>query len=258
MHKIRRIFSLFLTITLCSHHSAANESESPLTIFAASSLTGVLQQLSHEWAENLSKKTPRLSFAASAIMARQISAGAPAHIFISANPDWIIFLEQASLTEGTAILLVKNALVYATPINWPDIMPGEHSAAHFLSYIGQNKLVLADPAIAPAGHYAKKYLQKLGVWEQLLPQVAYGSNVRQTLLLIERGNLSGFVYKSDIMQSKLAKTGFIVPEALSGAILYKATKLITPHPDAKSFLKYITSPESAHIWQQTGFVKTVP
>ncbi len=239
-------------------HAAANDRPEPLLIFAASSLTDVLQKQGVNWSKKTNHPLPRFSFAASAVMARQIKAGAPADIFISANPEWVAVLEDAHLTEGLSHSVAHNQLVFAAP-KTTNLQPFNMlSKQKFLEIFTNQRIAIADPATAPAGTYAKHYLEQLGVWETISPHLAFGSNVRQTLLLIERGGLYGFVYGSDANQSVHVKVLFTVPENLSGTILYKAVKINNGTPEAADFISYLTSSSAHTVWQQAGFGLAVP
>ncbi|MBL4837888.1 MAG: molybdate ABC transporter substrate-binding protein, partial [Kordiimonadaceae bacterium] len=247
------LMSLVLTLP------SVAEPDKPLTIFAAASLTDVLSAHAQKWAKAQSTATPlpRLSFAASAVMARQIKAGAPADIFISANPQWVNFLQTANLTEGKAHVVAKNQLVLAAPISQQLQPMAEVSGSSLIALLGNKPFAMANPATAPAGQYARRYLKHLSVWNRVKGQAAFTSNVRQALVLIERGSLFGFIYKSDASRSKLVQTLFTVPSLASGEILYQATALQSAPLSAQTFLAYLTSKNAQSLWEEAGFL-TVP
>lgn len=235
----------------------ADNSTRPLTVFAAASLTDVLEKHAVNWAKKSGEPIPTLSFAASAIMARQIKAGAPADIFISANPEWVHFLLDANAASGPPQLLAENQLVFAQSANKVSAVPAPTTAEAFLATVPDGRIVLADPDTAPAGSYAKAYMEKLGIWQRLRPRLAFGNNVRQTLLLIERGGLSGFVYRSDALRSKLAEISFAVPRNFTGTVQYQGIKISQNSTSADTFLAYLISPASKSIWEQEGFMPPV-
>lgn len=248
----------FLTLLLTASAHTAAQDDKPITVFAAASLTDVLQNQAKIWARANNTRVPRLSFAASAIMARQIRAGAPAHVFISANPHWIHYLIEAQKTNGTPITVASNQLVFVAPMHHNTRPQAAPNRTEFLAMAGNKRLALADPAIAPAGAYARTYLQNLKLWDILRHQLAFGSNVRQTLLLIEQGNLMGFVYKSDAAQSNLVRPVFTVPEAQSGTIRYTAVQTDTAHHKAAAFIQFLTTLKAREIWKQGGFLAIAP
>lgn len=256
--QMSRFFTLLIIYILsCPNLVSAEDSNQPLTIFAAASLTNVLQQHAENWAKDTNNPIPHLSFAASAIMARQIKAGAPVDIFISANPAWVTFVEEAGLTHGNRHSVAQNQLVLAAPRHAPVLPAQVRSGQELLTLSANQRLAIADPALAPAGAYAKQYLQNLGIWERISPHLAYGSNVRQALLLVERGGLYGFVYASDAQNSPHVQIIYTVPEALSGAIIYQAAKIKGAHQNAEGFLAYLTSQRSQSVWHEAGFTTPV-
>lgn len=224
-----------------------------VTVFAAASLTDILPVHGKAWATRTGCPEPRYSFAASAIMARQIAAGAPADLFISANPDWIEHLKAKSLLVDAPHALIQNQLVYIAPVNTASPPNGLPSAESFLAMLGNKKLAIADPALAPAGQYSVRFLKNLGVWDQIRHQLAYGTNVRQALLYVDRGAMTGFVYNSDARQNPRVQIIFNVPPELSGAVIYSAALIKGSKVGGQSFLDYLASKQAQQDWLNAGF-----
>lgn len=254
-----KVFALIaVSLLVLNSHAAADDKPEPLLVFAAASLTDVLQKHAANWSKKTNTPLPRLSFAASAVMARQIKAGAPADIFISANPEWVTFLQNTDLTAGPSRTVAQNKLIFAAPA-FTHMQPMQSlSKQTFLEIFSSQRIAIADPATAPAGAYTKLYLERLGVWDPISSKLAYGSNVKQTLLLIERGGLYGFVYGSDAKQSAHVKVLFTVPENLSGTIMYQAIKINRGAANAADFISYLTSTSAQAAWIQAGFGLPVP
>jgi molybdate transport system substrate-binding protein len=234
----------------------AGNPDSPITVFAAASLTDTLPALAAAWHQSTGKPLPRFSFGPSAMMARQVAAGAPANIVLSANPEWIKFLEDRALLAAPPETVAHNRLVLVKPgsgqvteqILTPELV---------VSLLGRERLAIADPAIAPAGAYARDYLQNIGLWDQLAGNLAMGSNVRQTLVLVERGGMTGFVYATDARASQHVDVLGRVPPAAIPPIAYAAGLTRRANKDADSFYRFLTSPEAAPIWQRFGFEPSV-
>ncbi|MBL4639434.1 MAG: molybdate ABC transporter substrate-binding protein [Kordiimonadaceae bacterium] len=265
MNKLHLISIALMLLTAGLSTPARAGEEKRLTVFAAASLTDVMQQLSAKWliSSEANQPKPRLSFAASAIMARQIKVGAPADIFISANPEWIAYLHEANLTVGSAIPVAQNQLVLAAPKFSTLSVSNPLSGPELLALHPSKPFAIADPSTAPAGRYAQRFLQRIGVWQKLAGQLAYSSNVRQTLVLIERGGLTGFVYGTDALASKLVKVIYKVPPHLSGTIEYQAVRIVNSGSGsgsgsesglgASDFLAFLNSTSAQSIWQKAGF-----
>ncbi|HEV2161060.1 MAG TPA: molybdate ABC transporter substrate-binding protein, partial [Stellaceae bacterium] len=130
------------------------------TIFAAASLKNALDAAVATY-EKETGDTVRVSYAASSALARQIEAGAPADIFISADLKWMDELQGKDLVQApTRRNLLGNELVLVAPVasgTKIDLAPG----VDLLSHLKNGPLAMADPAAVPAGIYGKAALTKL-------------------------------------------------------------------------------------------------
>jgi len=230
----------------------AEDEREPVIAFAAASLTTVLDEQARRWHALTGAPAPRLSFGASGTMARQIQAGAPVSLFISANPQWSNMLVRSGHAAKLANI-AENQLVLVAPKNTAAPTSFHASSDDFRRLLKGRRLVLADPALAPAGAYAKSFLQKNGLWDQLKDQVAYAQNVRQALRLTERGGLPAFVYASDAAVSTRVRILYTVPTDLTEPIRYEAALIKGTNADAVAFLTYLQSPEAAPVWEKHGF-----
>src|SRR5476649_2839457 len=94
---------------------AASAADHPLTVFAAASLRESLDNVEHAW-EAAGHGKVAVSYAASSVLAKQIEQGAPADVFISADSDWMDYLQDRKLIEpASRFVLVRNALVLVAP-----------------------------------------------------------------------------------------------------------------------------------------------
>jgi molybdate transport system substrate-binding protein len=146
-----------------------------------------------------------VSYAASSTLAKQIENGAPADLFISADSDWMDYLETRKLIKPeTRSDLLGNRIVLIAPAGSAvklTIAPGFGLAAA----LGDGRLAMADPAAVPAGRYGRAALEKLGVWGTVASRIAAAENVRAALLLVARGEAPlGIVYSTDARPSSPA------------------------------------------------------
>jgi molybdate transport system substrate-binding protein len=230
-------------------------------VFAAASLTDALKEIGADY-EKSGGDHIIFNFAASNTLAMQIKAGAPSDIFFSADEAKIDDLEKQGLvTKGTRKDLLSNSLVIVVP---SDSSVTLTSAAQLADPKFQ-KIALGQPDSVPAGIYAKKYLQKIGVWDQLAPRVIPMENVRVALAAVETGNVdAGIVYKTDALQSKKVKVAYEVPVAEGPAISYPVAVVegargsVIGGPDrtvaAKKFLDYLGKGSSLKIFEKYGFI----
>ncbi|TNE62723.1 MAG: molybdate ABC transporter substrate-binding protein [Alphaproteobacteria bacterium] len=251
---------IFATLALATAFIAGtagadDSTPEPVTVFAASSLTDVLGEQAKNWSSENKRPMPRLSFGASATMARQIMSGAPADLMLSANPAWVFTLSDEGLLKTEPVALVKNSLVLVMPgVSLPATPERAVSAQLVKQATRGGRLAIADPAVAPAGAYAKNFLEQVGLWTELEPRVAISPNVRRTLLLVERGGLPGFVYSSDARASKYVTIVGTVPEDAGNPILYMAGLTKDAAPDADQFLAYLIGVQARAVWEKYGFV----
>ena len=194
-----RIAAVALLAVLLGAVSAdgARAEERALLVFAAASLKNALDAAAADFTEDANAPVT-ISYAASPTLAKQIEAGAPADIFISADLDWMDYLDERGLIEAdTRRNLVGNTLVLIAPAEAPvelAIGPGFPIAEK----LGDGRLAMANTQAVPAGKYGKAALETLGVWPEVEGRLAEADNVRAALSLVSRGEAPlGIVYASD-------------------------------------------------------------
>ncbi|MXP64121.1 molybdate ABC transporter substrate-binding protein [Roseomonas sp. M0104] len=233
----------------------ARAQAAPLTVFAAASLQDALRAQAAAW-EEAGRPAPRMSFAASSTLARQIEQGAPADLFASADEQWMDYLAKRDLIlPGSRRATLSNSLVLIAP---PDqAQPLEpREGAELLARLGAGgRLAVGDPAHVPAGIYARQALTSLGLWQELEPRLARADNVRAALLLVERGEAPlGIVYGTDARVAKVSVVGTFPPESHPPiSYPFALTRLAKGRPEAAALLDFLTGPGAAPRWRQFGF-----
>jgi len=231
--------------------------QTPVTIFAAASLQDGLRALARDWAAR-GHPAPRLSFAASSALARQIEQGAPADLFLSADEPWMDYLAARGLIlPASRVSALGNTLVLVAP------SAARHVAAltretDLLALLGpQGRLALADPAHVPAGRYARAALEWMGQWGALAPRLARAENVRAALLLVERGEAPlGIVYATDALALPGLRVLGTFPAGSHPPITYPfaLTRRAEGNAEALALLAFLTGPEAMPAWQRHGFL----
>ena len=168
-----------------------------ITVFAAASLKDALDAINTQWQADAKHKAT-ISYAASSALAKQIEAGAPADVFISADLDWMKYLADRKLIKPeTQATLLGNRIVLVAPKDSTvqlTIAPNFELA----KALGDGHLAMADVKAVPAGKYGQAALETLGVWASVKDKVAQAENVRATLALVSRGEAPlGIVYQTD-------------------------------------------------------------
>ena len=227
----------------------------PATVFAAASLTNTLQAVGKLWQEQ-GHPEPKLVFAASSTLARQVEAGAPANIFASADEQWMNYLAQRDkIVADTRRNLLRNELVLVapTPTAKPvTIAPG----FDLMALLGADgRIATGDPAHVPVGLYAKQALTKLGLWDKVQPRVAATDDVRAALMLVARGEAPlGIVYATDAAVSPNVTIVGTFPADTHDPVVYPfAIVNGGDTPEARALLAFIAGPQARAVFQKAGF-----
>jgi molybdate transport system substrate-binding protein len=166
--------------------------------------------------DEIAQETPmRLNYAGSGVLARQITLGAPADVFISANPEWMQVVADAGRLAAPAMSLISNRLVLisskpATDFDFETLRNGGRIAMGFTEAV-------------PAGQYGKAALTALGLWPQIENQVVQTENVRAAMALVSRGEVPwGVVYQTDAMADPSVHVVAEFPPETYPQIVYQA------------------------------------
>jgi molybdate transport system substrate-binding protein len=247
-----RLHSHVLALLLAVGSSLAMAAD--VTVFAAASLKEALDEQARRFEAGTGYKVI-VSYAASNALAKQIEAGAPADIFISADLDWMDYVGQRNLlAPGTRVNLLRNTLVLIAPSSSKKalkITPGFDLAGA----LGPDKLAMANPDTVPAGKYGKGALEKLGVWTSVGKQVARAENVRAALALVARGEAPfGIVYSTDALSDKGVRIVDTFPPDTYPPIVYPGALLVSSKSlVGKPLLDYLRSAPARGIWEKHGF-----
>ncbi|MCL6706142.1 molybdate ABC transporter substrate-binding protein [Pseudomonas sp. R2.Fl] len=246
-----RRLGLALALTLAPLGSALAEGT---TVFAAASLKDVLESIAGTWKAETGKEVS-LSFAGSSALAKQIEQGAPADLFISADLNWMDYLDKADLIDRESRHnLLGNSIVLVAP---KDSTVSIEIARDFplSDMLGDGRLAMANTDAVPAGVYGKAALTALGVWDSVESKVAQAENVRAALLLVSRAEAPlGIVYATDAKADPGVKVVGTFPEDSHPPIIYPAAKLkASTDADAAAFLDYLSSPKAVEQFHAAGF-----
>ncbi len=238
-----------LAIGLSSHVAAAD-----VMVFAAASLKEALDDQARQFETRTGNKVV-VSYGASNALAKQIEAGAPADLFISADLDWMDYVDQRRLlSPNTRTNLLRNTLVLIAPASSKSTLQIGPNFA-LAAALGQERLAMANPDSVPAGKYGKAALEKLGVWSSVEKQVARAENVRAALALVSRGEAPyGIVYSTDALSDKGVRIVDTFPTESYPPIVYPAALIATSKsPAAKPLLEHLRSVPARSVWEKYGF-----
>jgi molybdate transport system substrate-binding protein len=223
-------------------------------VFAAASLKNALDDAAGAF-QHQSGDSVKISYAASSALAKQIENDAPADLFISADLDWMNYLQQRNLIRSeTRANLVGNRLVLIAPADATaaiDIKPG----FALLPALGGGRLAMADPDAVPAGKYGKAALQKLMAWDAVEAHIARAEDVRAALRFVARGEAPlGIVYQTDAAAEPGVKIVGYFPAESYPPIIYPVA--VTAHSQkraARTLLDFLRSPAARPYFEKQGF-----
>ena len=245
--------ALFIQGLASSPAHAAARREAPL-VLAAASLQEAMNAAADAWAAK-GHPRPRVSFAGSSALARQIEAGAPADLFVSADEPWMDELAgKRLLRPGTRVSFLRNTLVLIAPRARP-VKLAIRRGMPLAQALGGGRLAVADPAGVPAGLYARQVLSRLGVWDAVKDKLAPAENVRAALALVSRGAAPlGVVYATDARADPNVRVVGVFPAASHDPISYPVALLAASrNPEAERFRRFLVSSESKAVFRRFGF-----
>ncbi len=234
--------------TLLAAASRAGAGEE-VVVFAAASLADALREIAGAFEARTGHRVV-LSFGGSNDLARQIRAGAPAEVFVSASADRMDEVQGAGFVRpADRVDLLSNRLVVVVPAE------SAMAVATADDLVRVRRLALGDPQAVPAGIYARQWLEKRGLWERVHDRVVPTLDVRAALAAVESGNAdAGIVYRTDAAISKRVRVALEVPSEESPRIVYPAALLATARgPAARAFFEHLRSPAAREVFERLGF-----
>ncbi len=235
------VLVLFAVFAACSAAAAR------VDVYAASSLTDLAGALADAFTARAGTEV-RVVTGSSSTLARQIAAGAPASLFISANRQWIdVAVAEAGFS--TPRRLCGNSLAVIAPA-------GAERLGSFVALpgaLGEGRLAVGDPAHVPAGIYARQALESAGLWEALKDRLAPADNVRAAVSLVAAGAARfGIVYATDASYPGVAEV-LAIDDGLHAPIAYWLALAPGAGADAEAFATFLAGDAAAAIIAAQGF-----
>lgn len=232
-----------------------------LHIAAAASLTDAMNEAIDAYASQRDGLNVVPMYASSSTLARQIANGAPAELYVSANVQWVDWLEEQGVPLRKRANLLQNrlALIATSSGDGGALIPDEDS--HLSERLDEgDRLSVGDPDHVPAGIYARQALESLGEWAALEPRLARGSDVRAALALVERGETPlGIVYRTDANASDGVHILGLFPTESHDPILYPAVLIGDRIADeAVAFRAWLDGEDAMTIFEAHGFSPAAP
>jgi molybdate transport system substrate-binding protein len=254
MISILRRLLILATAVMAPLTFAADAQRKPLVVFAAASLTDVLQQVGPLYTKQ-SNVPVKFSFAASSALAKQIESGAEVDVFFCADQDWLNYLQERQLINvASRTDLLGNRLALIAPKDSKVSVRLERGARLLAALGADGRLATGDPDSVPVGKYAKAALTHLELWPAIEPRLARAENVRVALMYVARGEAPlGIVYATDAAVEPRVQIVAVFPESSHAPISYPVATTSKASADAASFLIFLRSDAARAIFTRAGF-----
>lgn len=222
-----------------------------VSVFAAASLKNALDEVAARFTQDTGDSVT-ISYAGSNALAKQIIEGAPADLFISANAEWMDEVEKAGLVRARDDILGNRLVLIAHGDAAPVTIGRDTDLAALLD---GGKLAMALVDSVPAGQYGKAALERLGLWDKVVPDVAQSDNVRAALALVATGEAPlGIVYATDAAASDDVAVIGEFPADSYPPITYPVALLTGAADDAdRAFYDALSGQAAAAIFTRHGF-----
>lgn len=252
---VRSSIALIVCAVLMGSASTTGRAEDRhILVFAAASLKNALDEAASRYARATGVAV-KVSYAASSALAKQIEAGAPADVYISADLDWMDYLSERDLIAADSRRnLLGNGLVLIARADDPltlTIAPGFPLAAT----LGDGRLAMANTDAVPAGKYGKAALKALGVWSSVEGRIAQADTVRTALALVSRGEAPlGIVYRTDAVADTSVVVAGTFPADTYPPIVYPAALVAaSAEGQATAFVAFLSGAEARDAFETQGF-----
>jgi molybdate transport system substrate-binding protein len=221
----------------------------PVTVFAAASLTETFTDLAHRFEAAHPGASVKLDFDASSTLATQITSGAPADVFASASTKNMQQVTGQGLAVGTPTVFVRNSMEIA-------VAPGNPKGITSLADLAKPglKVVLCEQQV-PCGSTAQAALKNAGV---TLTPATLGQDVKTVLTDVELGEAdAAIVYRTDVNSAGSKVTGVQIPAAQNASTDYPIAALTTGRHEAtgQAFVAFVLSATGRAALSKVGFVQ---
>jgi len=250
MRFVKALVVAVAAIILVADGASAQE----VTLSVAISLKEVTEDLGRTFMASHPGVTLRYNFGASGDLQKQIEAGAPVDIFLSAAQRQMDDLEKQKLIiASTRRAFARNVLVVVKPAD----SSLDLSKVNDLLESRVVHIAIGNPKTVPAGQYAEESLRALGLWDRVQPKLVFAENVRQVLDYVARGEVEvGFVYATDaVTRAQGVKEAFRAPDDSYRPVVYPGAVVAASKQPAlaQAFLDLLASPQGRAVLSRFGF-----
>ena len=225
-----------------------------LTFSIAISLKDATEEVGRTFMATHPGVTVRYNFGASGDLQKQIEAGAPVDVFLSAAQRQMDELEKQNLiVVDTRRAFARNVLVAVKPAD----SNVDITKAADLAEARVTRIAIGNPKSVPAGQYTEESLRALKLWDRLQPKFVLAENVRQVLDYVARGEVdAGFVYTTDAAtRTQGVKEAFRPPDDSYRPVIYPGAVIAASKQQAlaRAFLDLLSGEQGRAVLARFGF-----
>ena len=254
--KLLKLLVAAMLVLLAFPCTASGPAPGKITVFAAASLKESLDALGARWKQRGGHEVV-IAYAASSALAKQIEQQAPADIFISADREWMDYLQVRGLVVASSRFdLAGNRLVLVAPATSALATLSLASPQPMLAVLGRDgRLAVAETVAVPAGRYAREALERRGLWRAVETRLAQAGNVRAAMAFVARGEAPlGIVYFTDAKAEPKVRVVATFDPRDHAAIVYPAARVSGSRAaQADGFLAFLRSREARRVLRRAGF-----
>lgn len=231
--------ALATCLTACS--SADDNSSDGITVLAAASLQGVMEEIAEDYTAETGVEVT-FSFAGSQTLVTQLADGAPADVLATANTSTM----DRAVADGT----VADPVEFATNTLTLVVAPGNPKNITGLDDLSRSDLTFVRCASAvPCGSASDKVLK-----DTETHPVSEENSVTDVLGKVTSGQADvGLVYRTDVIGAGDDAEAVDFPESDNAVNRYPIARTTDASPDAQSFIDRVTGPEGRTALDDAGF-----
>lgn len=247
------VLAITLTNPLIAMANNYKQSGITLTVSAAASLKDVLTEVNKYFESQNSGIKVSVNYGGSGTLEKQIEAGAPVDVFISADTKNVKKLNDKNLVDKNSIQdIAKNKLVLVTYANNSFRIKNIQD----LAKSNVENFSIGALGAVPAGDYAKETLTYYNLWDKVNSKIVYAKDVTGVLSYVKTGNvMAGFVYFTDAKKKSDAIIKQIIPDESHSPIVYEeAIIAATQNKEAsKLYADYLMGTKAQVVFKKFGF-----
>jgi molybdate transport system substrate-binding protein len=231
----------------------------PAIVAAASDLQFALDAVARAFTEQSGERV-ELVFGSSGNLTRQVMAGAPFELFLSADEAFVEKLAEGGFTRDRGALYATGRIVFfaadGSPLEVDERLDGVRT---LLNRTANLRFAIANPEHAPYGRAAEAALRARGLWDAIKPSLVLGENISQAAQFARSGGAAGGIIAYSLVlappfrgQGRYA----LLPESLHPPLRQRMVLLKRAGATAERFYHYLQRTEARAILSRYGF--TIP